>query len=103
LIAEALAKLLKAVERRHSGQAKRDPESRIFKRFWIPAFARNDEKPQVQAFYEIGKFEMAPKKLCAKAKEFSHCFVGAIRESLLPADAGGEDKWLKSPEGRQRN
>jgi hypothetical protein len=38
-ILEALAKLLKAVENRHSGQAKRDPESRIFKRFWIPAFA----------------------------------------------------------------
>jgi hypothetical protein len=36
---EALAKLLKTVESRHSGQAKRDPESRIFKRFWIPAFA----------------------------------------------------------------
>jgi len=36
---EALAKLLKAVENRHSGQAKRDPESRIFKLFWIPAFA----------------------------------------------------------------
>jgi hypothetical protein len=36
---EALAKLLKTVENRHSGQAKRDPESRIFKRFWIPAFA----------------------------------------------------------------
>jgi hypothetical protein len=36
---EALAKLLKAVENRHSGQAKRDPESRIFKRFWVPAFA----------------------------------------------------------------
>jgi len=35
---EALAKLLKAVENRHSGQAKRDPESRIFKRFWIPVF-----------------------------------------------------------------
>jgi len=34
---EALAKPLKAVENRHSGQAKRDPESRIFKRFWIPA------------------------------------------------------------------
>jgi hypothetical protein len=34
---EALAKLLKAVENRHSGQAKRDPESKIFKRFWIPA------------------------------------------------------------------
>jgi len=30
---EALAKLLRAVENRHSGQAKRDPESRIFKRF----------------------------------------------------------------------
>jgi hypothetical protein len=38
-IDEALAKLLKAVENRHSGQAKRDPESRIFKRFWIPASA----------------------------------------------------------------
>jgi hypothetical protein len=24
---------------RHSGQAKRDPESRVFKQFWIPAFA----------------------------------------------------------------
>jgi len=34
---EALAKLLNAVENRHSGQAKRDPESRIFKQFWIPA------------------------------------------------------------------
>jgi hypothetical protein len=34
---EDLAKLLKAVENRHSGQAKRDPESRVFKRFWIPA------------------------------------------------------------------
>jgi len=32
-----LAKLLKAGENRHSGQAKRDPESRIFNRFWIPA------------------------------------------------------------------
>jgi hypothetical protein len=25
------------MENRHSGQAKRDPESGIFKRFWIPA------------------------------------------------------------------
>jgi hypothetical protein len=38
-VSEAFAKFLKAVENRHSGQAKRDPESRIFKRFWIPAFA----------------------------------------------------------------
>jgi len=37
---EALTKLLKAGENRHPGQAKRDPESRIFKRFWIPALAR---------------------------------------------------------------
>jgi hypothetical protein len=37
VILEALAKLLKALENRHSGQAKRDPESNIFKRFWIPA------------------------------------------------------------------
>jgi len=36
---KSLAKLLKEREFRHSGQAKRDPESRIFKRFWIPAFA----------------------------------------------------------------
>jgi hypothetical protein len=36
---EALAKLLEAVENRHSGQAKRDPESRISNLFWIPAFA----------------------------------------------------------------
>ena len=35
----ALAKLLKARRKGHSGQAKRDPESRIFKQFWIPAFA----------------------------------------------------------------
>jgi hypothetical protein len=34
---ELLAKLLKARGKRHSGQAKRDPESRIFKQFWIPA------------------------------------------------------------------
>jgi hypothetical protein len=27
------------VKSRHSGQAQRDPESRIFKRVWIPAFA----------------------------------------------------------------
>jgi hypothetical protein len=39
LLYEVLAKLLKARANRHSGQAKRDPESRIFKRFWIPAFA----------------------------------------------------------------
>jgi hypothetical protein len=39
LLLEALAKLLKARGNRHSGQAKRDPESRIPKRFWIPAFA----------------------------------------------------------------
>jgi hypothetical protein len=38
-IQEALAKLLKARRKGHSGQAKRDPESRIFKQFWIPAFA----------------------------------------------------------------
>jgi len=36
---EALAKLLKVRRNRHSGQAKRDPESRIYKQFWIPAFA----------------------------------------------------------------
>jgi len=30
---------LKARRSRHSGQAKRDPESSIFKQFWIPAFA----------------------------------------------------------------
>jgi hypothetical protein len=34
---EALAKFLEARGNRHSGQAKRDPESRISKRFWIPA------------------------------------------------------------------
>jgi hypothetical protein len=38
-----LAKLLKARESRHSGQAKRDPESSFFKQFWIPAFARMTE------------------------------------------------------------
>jgi hypothetical protein len=36
---EALAKILEAVENRHSGQAKRDPESSFFEHFWIPAFA----------------------------------------------------------------
>jgi len=36
---EALAKLLKARRKDHSGQAKHDPEFRIFKQFWIPAFA----------------------------------------------------------------
>jgi len=30
---------MKAVENRHSGQAQRDPESRILKAFGIPAFA----------------------------------------------------------------
>jgi hypothetical protein len=30
---------LESRRNRHSGQAKRDPESRIFKQFWIPAFA----------------------------------------------------------------
>jgi len=34
-----LARLLKARRSRHSGQAKRDPESSIFEQFWIPAFA----------------------------------------------------------------
>jgi hypothetical protein len=34
---KAPVKPLKAVKNRHSGQAKRDPESRIFKLFWIPA------------------------------------------------------------------
>ena len=31
------AKLLREKRSRHSGTAKRDPESRIFKKFWIPA------------------------------------------------------------------
>jgi hypothetical protein len=39
LIPEALAKLPKARRKGHSGQAKCDQESRIFKQFWIPAFA----------------------------------------------------------------
>jgi hypothetical protein len=39
LSCEALAKILKVRRNRHSGQAKCDPESRIFKQFWIPAFA----------------------------------------------------------------
>jgi len=39
VLIEALAKLLKNRRNRHSGQAKSDPESRIFKKFWIPAFA----------------------------------------------------------------
>jgi hypothetical protein len=30
---------LEASGSRHSGQAKRDPETRIFEYFWIPAFA----------------------------------------------------------------
>jgi len=34
---EVPAKLLKAGGSCHSGQAKRDPEARIFKEFWIPA------------------------------------------------------------------
>jgi hypothetical protein len=37
VLMEAPAKLLKARGNRLSGQAKRDPESKIFKRFWIPA------------------------------------------------------------------
>jgi hypothetical protein len=41
---EPLAKLLKVREGRHSGQAKRDPESRILKQFWIPAFAGMTEE-----------------------------------------------------------
>jgi len=36
---EPFAKLLKTRGSRHSGQAKLDPESRIFEHFWIPAFA----------------------------------------------------------------
>jgi hypothetical protein len=36
---EPLAKLLKARGSRHSGKAKRDPESSILEHFWIPAFA----------------------------------------------------------------
>jgi hypothetical protein len=36
---ERFVKLLKIRINRHSGQAKRDPESRVFKQFWIPAFA----------------------------------------------------------------
>jgi hypothetical protein len=36
---EPHSKLLKERGDGHSGQAKRDPESRIFKQFWIPAFA----------------------------------------------------------------
>jgi hypothetical protein len=39
-----LAKRLKEKGSRHSGQAKRDPESRIFKQFWIPAFAGMTEE-----------------------------------------------------------
>jgi hypothetical protein len=34
---ESPAKLFKERWNRHSGQAKRDPESRIIKQFWIPA------------------------------------------------------------------
>jgi len=41
---EPLAKLLKARESRHSGQAKRDPESSIIEQFWIPAFAGMTEQ-----------------------------------------------------------
>jgi hypothetical protein len=33
-----------AIESRHSGQAKREPESRILKAFWIPAFAGMTEQ-----------------------------------------------------------
>jgi len=36
-ILEVAAKLLEATGYRHSGQAKRDPESRILKQFGIPA------------------------------------------------------------------
>jgi hypothetical protein len=43
-ISEPLAKLLKEEESCHSGQAKRDPESRIFRKFWIPAFAGMTEE-----------------------------------------------------------
>jgi hypothetical protein len=34
---EALAKVLKARRKGHSGQAKRDPESSFFKMLWTPA------------------------------------------------------------------
>ena len=44
LVYEPLAKLSDEGENRHSGQAKRDPESRIFKQFWIPAFAGMTER-----------------------------------------------------------
>jgi hypothetical protein len=36
---EVHAKILEVRRNRHSGQAKRDPESRPFEQFWIPAFA----------------------------------------------------------------
>jgi|GEM_PF-2293889 len=48
---ELLAKLLKARGSRHSGQAKRDPESRIFEQFCPPeadGFRRNDGLSDLQ-------------------------------------------------------
>jgi len=44
---EVLAELLKAEGRGHSGQAQRDPESRVMKKFWIPASAGMTEQAKL--------------------------------------------------------
>ena len=46
---EVPVKLSEAGESCHPGQAKRDPESRIFKEFWIPAFAGMTEEATIAA------------------------------------------------------
>jgi len=49
-IKRASCKTLEPRGNRHSGQAKRDPESRIFNRIWIPASAgKTDEMPFARA------------------------------------------------------
>jgi hypothetical protein len=61
---------LKVRANRHSGQAKRDPESRISKQFWILAPAPDpirgspDENGQFQTFYEIIKVDYKAIQFC---------------------------------------
>jgi hypothetical protein len=50
-----LLKTFDLKEDRHSGQAKRDPESSLFKAFWIPAPAP-DPDPGFAGMTELGDF-----------------------------------------------
>jgi len=86
MLGEVSAKLSKAGGNCHSGQAKRDPEPRIYKEIWIPAFAGMTEQATFAgALGFIHSFVHLRRRLSALCPLQLHSWWSKLKSSVYKA------------------